>query len=182
MTKNPSLLTTILTHRDQQEPGRFSALKGKVVDALQLAFGNSIHTIDYLTLLGRGDIKSITTILPWKGESTLAVAATITFTSGDTGIYHAVWNAPGPWAVFVTTHAQRFELRPLEHLRIQSFGKRTLEEIALDEVDSRFKPGLRVQAEETVRAALGFDHHCSSLAQVQKTMQIISAIYGVNHV
>lgn len=162
---------------DQQEPKRLRELTGKG-DAMNLAFGNSIHTIDFLSSFGRGKIDSITTTLPWKGEKTLAVAAAITFTSGDAGTYHAVWNAPGPWAVFVTTHEQRFELRPLEQLRIQPFGKRTMEEVKLDDVDSRFKPGLRVQAEEAVRAALGLEHQCIPLAQAHKTMRLIAAVYG----
>jgi predicted dehydrogenase len=165
---------------DQQEPERLRALTGKG-DPMGLAFGNSIHTIDFLPLLGRGQITSITPVLPWKGEGTLAVAAALTFTSGDVGMYHAVWNAPGPWAVFVTTHGQRFELRPLEKLRVQTFGKRTLEDVELEDVDIRFKPGLRVQAEEAVRAALGLEHHCVSLAQAHKTMELIAAIYGAEH-
>ena len=162
---------------DQQEPKRLRQLN-RQIDDLELAFSNSIHTIDFISFLGRGEISSVRPALPWKGQRTLAVAASVNFTSGDMGMYHAVWNAPGPWAVFVTTHEKRFELRPLENLAIQPMGKRVLDEITLSDIDIRFKPGLRIQSEEAVKAALGLDNCCSSLADARRTMELIDAIYA----
>ncbi len=162
---------------DQQEPERLRQLGRHIVDQ-ELAFSNGIHAIDFLPFLGRGDIAAVTPVLPWIGPETLAVAAAVNFTSGDMGMYHAVWNAPGPWAVFVTTHEKRFELRPLEKLAIQPMGQRVLKEIALGDLDIRFKPGLRIQAEEAVKAALGLGSRCTALAEARATMELINAVYA----
>lgn len=161
---------------DQQEPEKLRKILGKA-DEIELMFGNSIHTIDFFSHLGRGSVTSVTPILPWNSSVPQAVCAAVTFSSGDSGIYHGLWNVPGPWAVSVTTREERWELRPLESARVQKAGSRTLEEVDLGDLDKKFKPGLRAQAEEAVKAALGLRHNCVSLENAHGTMRIIDAIY-----
>ena len=76
-------------------------------------YANSIHIIDYLRIFCRGEIVSVQPIIPWQPETPRFVMTKITFSSGDIGIYEAIWNGPGPWAVTVTTQQKRWELRPL---------------------------------------------------------------------
>jgi predicted dehydrogenase len=141
-------------------------------------YANSIHLIDYFSLLGRGQIVSVTPVIEWTPDKPQFVAAKITYDSGDIGIYEAVWNGPGPWAVTVTTQEKRWEMRPLEQAMAQPYGLRKLEPVATHEWDTRFKPGLRAQAGEAVKAARGQSHNLPSLADAMKSMKLVQAIYG----
>ena len=141
-------------------------------------YANSIHMIDYLSILGRGNIISVDPIIPWTPETPRFVMAKISYDSGDIAIYEAVWNGPGPWAITVTTQEKRWEMRPLEQASFQPYGSRKLEPSPVHEWDTTFKPGLRVQAEEAVKAAMGKPHVLPSLEDAMKSMKLTAAIYG----
>lgn len=141
-------------------------------------YANSIHVVDYLSILGRGEIVSVEPVIPWEPENPCFVMAKIVYDSGDIGVYEAVWNGPGPWAVTVTTQAKRWEMRPVENASFQVYGSRKMELVEQDEWDRKFKPGLRVQAEEAVKAALGQSHNLPSLQDALNSMKLVRAIYG----
>lgn len=164
---------------DQQEPEKLRRIRGHA-DEIGLMFGNSIHTIDFFSHLGRGEVVSVESPLPWRADVPLAVCSALRFSSGDMGVYHGIWNGPGPWAVNVTTKDARWELRPLESARFQKFGERVLHEVALSGIDEKFKPGLRAQAEEAVRVAMGGAGALPTLGDAYKTMKLINAIYCPN--
>jgi len=140
-------------------------------------YANSIHLVDYLSILGRGGIVSVDPVIRWSPANPQFVMAKITYDSGDVGIYEAIWNGPGPWAVTVTTQNKRWELRPLEQASFQAYGSRKLEPVANHEWDTRFKPGLRVQAGEAVKAVKGQVHTLPSLEDALKSMRLVQAIY-----
>ncbi len=164
---------------DQQSPDLLNKIGKSPIEIERLMFTNGIHVIDYLCMLGRGDIVSVDPIIPWKNVPPypLVMAAAITFSSGDRAMYRCLWNAPGPWAVTVTTAQKRWELRPLEKASFQLGDSRILQEMALSDVDKRFKPGLRIQAEEAVQAALGMDSHSVPLSEAHTTMKLIAQLY-----
>lgn len=141
-------------------------------------YANSIHVVDYLSILGRGEIVSVDPIIRWMPENPCFVMAKITYDSGDVAIYEAVWNGPGPWSVTVTTQEKRWEMRPLEQASFQVYGSRKLEPVAIHEWDTKFKPGLRVQAAEAVKAVMGQPHTLPSLEDSMKSMRLVQAIYG----
>ena len=141
-------------------------------------YANSIHLIDYFNTLGRGNIVSVTPVIHWSPDKPQFVLAKLTYDSGDIGIYEAVWNAPGPWAVTVTTQEKRWEMRPLEQAMVQPYGSRKLDPIKTHEWDHLFKPGLRLQAEEAVKAAMGQPSNLATLEDAMKSMQLVRAIYG----
>ncbi len=140
-------------------------------------YANSIHLIDYFTLLGRGSVLKVERTVPWH-KNPGYVAATLTFESGDVGLYEAIWDGPGPWAVTVNTPGKRWELRPLERAFYQLAGSRTLEPIDGDPTDVQFKPGLRRQAELAVRAAMGLSTHLPTLDDALASMRLAQAIYS----
>jgi predicted dehydrogenase len=163
---------------DQQDPIAARKAGQPELVVKNWMYANSIHVIDYFNLLGRGQIISVTPVIEWMSEKPQFVVAKITYDSGDVGIYEAVWNGPGPWAVTITTQDKRWEMRPLEQLAVQSYGSRKLEPVASHEWDVRFKPGLRLQAEEAVKAALGQPNNLPSLADAMLSMKLVQAIYG----
>lgn len=141
-------------------------------------YANSIHLIDYFSILGRGKITEIVPVIRWDPEQPRYVVAKISFDSGDVGLYEAVWNAPGPWAVTVTTPEKRWEMRPIEKAVYQLAGTRVLEPAADDPWDSQFKPGLRKQAELAVLAASGRPTELPTLRDALVSMRLTQAIYA----
>jgi predicted dehydrogenase len=142
-------------------------------------YANSIHMIDFFRMFGRGDIVSVKPVIAWNPDAPSFVSAKIQFSSGDIGLYDAVWNGPGPWAVTVTTQSTRFEMRPVEHASIQIYPSRKLEPLPEHEWDKNFKPGLRRQAGEAIKAAKGERHNLVSLTEGVETMKLVSAIYEI---
>ena len=141
-------------------------------------FANSIHLIDYFCTFGRGDIVSVSPTVPWDGARPGFVVATIRFSSGDVGVYQAVWSGPGPWSVTVTNERARFELRPLEKLGIQRRGQRQLAEIAPEAIDQDYKPGLRHQALQLVRFLAEKETSLASLDEAARSVKLCADLYG----
>lgn len=141
-------------------------------------FANSIHLIDLFYLFSRGDVVNVEHLLKWDENQPFAVMAKLTFDSGDIGLYQALWNAPGPWGVTISTFDKRFELRPLEVSRFQKKGERTSTEYEVQEWDNKFKPGLRKQAGLLVEALLNDSNpKLSTLEDAYKSMSLINRIY-----
>ena len=162
---------------DQQDPHASweEPREKKLID--NWMYVNPIHLIDYFRVLGRGKIVSVNPIVRWNSEDPFVVVSQIEYDSGDIGIYKAVWGAPGPWAVTVTTHHKRWELRPLEHLSIQLYGSRDIKKITPDQADSDFKGGLLLQAQETIKAVKGEPNSLVTLSDALETMKLVQSIY-----
>lgn len=143
-------------------------------------YANSIHLIDYLHIFGRGEILSVESTVPWTPEAPGFVVATVRYSSGDVGVYQAVWNGPGPWSVTVTNSQVRIELRPLEKLLVQQRGERISAEISLGSIDKDFKPGLRYQAEQIVASLEGGEPHLATIDTAVASMRLCARIYGLN--
>jgi predicted dehydrogenase len=168
-----------LVHVFDQENPRISLESGtpqKVTD--NWMFANSIHVIDYFRLFCRGNLMSVDNLSPWRPNEPCFVLAKLTYSSGDIGMYEAIWEGPGPWAVIVTTNSRRWELRPLEQASYQDYKSRKLESISVHSWDLKFKPGLRRQAAEAIRALEGVHHQLSTLEDGLQTMKIAAKIYG----
>jgi predicted dehydrogenase len=163
--------------QDQQDPA--AALRAGqpklIVD--NWMYANSIHVIDYFSLLGRGQVSKVEPIIPWDPKRPRYVAAKITFDSGDIGLYEAIWDGPGPWAVSVNTPERRWELRPLERGSYQVSGSRVLDPFEAEAWDTQFKPGLRRQAALTVSAALGEPTGLPTVSDALASMRLTHAIY-----
>jgi predicted dehydrogenase len=142
-------------------------------------FANSIHLVDYFCTFGRGDIVSVSPSVSWNPERPEFVVAMIRFSSGDVGVYQAVWSGPGPWSVTITNDNARFELRPLEKLGIQRRGQRQLAEVAPDAIDRDYKPGLRHQAVQIVRFLAEKETSLASVDEAARSMKLCAEIYGV---
>ncbi|MGE7991593.1 Gfo/Idh/MocA family protein [Pseudomonas sp. NPDC089554] len=143
-------------------------------------FANSIHLIDYLRVLGRGEVVSVENIVKWNPVNPGLVLAFITFSSGDSGLYEGIWNGPGPWVVTVNTPAERLEMRPLEQISVQFKGERRSQSLEIDEIDSMYKPGLLFQAQQTVRAARGQENDLTSIDDAFKSMELVARIFNMD--
>jgi predicted dehydrogenase len=140
-------------------------------------YANSIHIIDYLCMFCRGEATEISHVIKWNPQEPRFVLTKIQYSSGDIGVYQAIWNGPGPWAVTVTTQAKRWEMRPLEQATSQLYKSRKSEALPQHEWDVKFKPGLRLQAEEAIKALRGEKNALPSLADGIETMKLVNQIY-----
>jgi len=140
-------------------------------------FANSIHTIDLMRFFGRGLVTKVTPVVDWTPGSPWVVVARVDFDSGDQGIYQGIWKGPGPWAVNVFTTGGRYEMRPLERAGWQAPGTYGLEALPIHESDTRFKPGLRLQAREAVKAALGQPSESTTINEAFESMRLVKDIF-----
>jgi predicted dehydrogenase len=140
-------------------------------------YANSIHLVDYLPLFGRGTAVEVERIAPWRPDSPGVVLAALRFSSGDLGLYEAIWHGPGPWACTITTSRRRWEMRPLEQAAFQNAGERKVQQIGPDPWDYEFKPGFRRQAEEVIAALDGRPSAVPDIAEAMRTMRLIRDIY-----
>jgi len=169
-----------LIHCYDQENHADAVEAGRPLEVVQnMMFFNSIHVIDYLHVLGRGEVTSVNPIIHWQPDAPRFVMAKIAYSSGDIGIYEAIWNGPGPWAVTVTTQQKRWELRPLEHASVQLYGSREKEALPTHPWDTQFKPGLRLQAEEAIKAVRQQSTLLPTLDDALETMKLVGAIYEI---
>lgn len=164
----------VLDQEDMEAAAKYGVPE-LVID--NLMYANAIHVIDYFQLFGRGEITNVENVIQWNPVKPFFVLSKITFSSGDIGIYEAVWNAPGPWAVSVSTQEKRWELRPLEQATFQEKGSRKINTIKTNGWDLTFKPGLRVQAAKAIKAVHGETHDLVSLDDALNTMKLIRDIY-----
>lgn len=167
----------LIVVQDQQDGAAALAAGQPPLVVKNWMYANSLHVIDYFRVLARGEVASIERVLPWTPDAPGYVMAKITFDSGDIGLYEAIWNGPGPWAVTVNTPQKRWDLRPLERAAVQPRGTRSLQPIELGDIDTRFKAGLRHQAELAVAAAAGRQTELPSLEDALISMRLVCEIY-----
>tara|TARA_B110000003_G_scaffold274649_1_gene315133 strand:- start:387 stop:1328 length:942 start_codon:yes stop_codon:yes gene_type:complete len=141
-------------------------------------YANSIHLIDYLSFFCRGEVISINNTIPWNNKL-FYILSKIQYSSGDIGIYQCIWNGPGPWSVSISSIDKRYELRPLEKGFFQEKNSRIINEINVSEWDKNFKPGLRMQAHQAIKAVRNQQHNLPSLEEGLKTMKLIKNIYEI---
>lgn len=164
--------------QDQQDQAAGLAMGQPEVVVKNWMYANSIHTIDYLRMFGRGRVTRVRPIVPWTPDRPGVVVCEIQFDSGDLGFYEGIWDGPGPWAVTVSTPERRWEMRPLEKASFQNRGERVLHPVEVHPWDQRFKAGFRQQAALAVKAALGGD--CAGLPTIVdalETTRLIAQIF-----
>lgn len=165
-------------HVQDQEDRDAALAAGQPSDVVDnWMFANSIHLIDYFSLFARGRPTSVVPIRPWPLEGPGPMITHLRFESGDEGLYQGVWENAGPWAVTVTIPDVRWELRPLEDLRVQRRGEKP-EEIARHDWDERFKPGFRAQAQAVVENMRGQTSQAVTLAEAMNTMRLIATMFS----
>jgi predicted dehydrogenase len=165
--------------QDQQDQATALAAGQPALVVKNWMYANSVHTIDYLRVLGRGRVSAVKPIVPWDPERPGIVLSDVRFDSGDIGLYEGVWNGPGPWAVTVATPSRRWEMRPLEQAVFQNRGERVLNPVDVHPWDKAFKAGFRRQAELSVDAAIrAGGAGLATLDDALETMRLVSRIFS----
>ena len=171
--------TRILNIFDQEDT--ISALKAGQPKSVvkHWMYANSIHLIDLFRVFCRGSIINVNSILKWNSKVPCTVLSKITFDSGDIGIYQAIWNAPAPWMLTLSTPFARYEMRPIENAYEQLAGTRQQIKLEIDNIDIIYKAGIKVQADEFVNILKGKEHTLPNLEDAFETMKLINKIYEI---
>ncbi|MDB4843918.1 Gfo/Idh/MocA family oxidoreductase [Hellea sp.] len=164
--------------QDQQSLDKARAIGHAEVVVENWMYANSIHLVDYAFTFGRGYVTQVKILEPWKPEAPDIVVAHITFSSGDTALYQALWNGPGPWSCTISTFSKRWELRPLENLQFQNYGERTINEVKFSDIFSEYKPGFLFQAKQVCLALRGHNSTAVSAQEAVKSVQLLKRIYS----
>ena len=174
-TEGPRVVTIL-----DQEDAESALAAGQPAEVVHnWMYANSIHLIDYFSQLCRGEHIGTKVMTPWNPDNPGLVVAQLQFNSGDIGVYQAVWNAPGPWSVAVSTAPLRAELRPIEQLSLQIAGSRHAELQSADPLDQQFKPGLLRQAQAAILAAKNQATTLPNLKEANRSMALVASIYGM---
>lgn len=142
-------------------------------------YANSIHLIDMIMALGRGQVSKVNQVTPWRGEQTEIMLAHVEFDSGDSALYEGIWRGPGPWACAVSTPSRRWTMQPLEQAVYQNAGERSRHPVETSEDDKLCKPGFLLQAQAAVARVRGQESKIASLQDSLATMALIHALFGV---
>ena len=102
-------------------------------------FSHSIHLIDYLNIFSQGKILKIKKY-KFKINDNTYIYCFINFSSGDIGIYTALYNSKKKWKVTIYDKNKMIKLQPLENVIIKSKNLDKLFKPLND--DKNFKPGL----------------------------------------
>ncbi len=142
-------------------------------------YANSIHNIDLILALCRGEAVEVTPIMPWKGEESEVVLVHVRFDSGDTALYEGLWKGPGPWACAVSTPSRRWSMQPLERASFQNANERNQNPIDPAQEDLTFKAGFVRQAQAVLERMANRPSNAVDLAESLRTMRLINRMFGV---
>jgi predicted dehydrogenase len=160
---------------DDQETQKFSKLVNN-----NLMYSNSIHLIDYITIFARGKLVKVQKIKSYKKNKFHEVIVKLFFSSQDEVLYYCNWNSPGSWSVSITQKDQRCEMKPLEQLTYEKFGKNKKifrYKIKSNIKDIKFKSGLYYMLEEFKKLIKQKKHEIPNFLDYFNTIKLIKIIY-----
>jgi predicted dehydrogenase len=143
-------------------------------------FANSIHLIDYIRFVCRGDVTTISKMTHSLSSDGWVMVAQIDFSSGDKALYTCYWNTPARWSVDISIGDRLWQLAPLESARVFTMNSLTPTEFLIDSKDTNAKPGIIGVLEETLNLLNGLPSTLCSISNANGTMSLIESIYAVD--
>jgi hypothetical protein len=125
-------------------------------------FANSIHIVDYISMVCRGEPTILYKRIDFFNEVSYVVHANISFSSGDEALYTCYWNIPGGWSVNISTPSKTWQLSPLEVARSRELSDRNYKEFQAENLDISYKPGLVRMLHEVQKCIDGQMHACTN--------------------
>jgi predicted dehydrogenase len=86
----------LIVVRDQEDPRAALAAGQPALVVKNWMYANSVHMIDFFRVFGRGTVTGVDRVIPWNADAPGFVAARVSFSSGDIGLYEAIWMARVP--------------------------------------------------------------------------------------
>jgi predicted dehydrogenase len=143
-------------------------------------FANSIHLIDYIRFVCRGDVTTTSRKSYSLSADGWVMVSQIEFSSGDQALYTCYWNTPARWSVDISIGDRLWQLAPLESARVFTLNSLTPTEFLIDAKDLSAKPGIIGVLEETLNFLNGLSTTLCSISDANGTMSLIESIYAVD--
>ena len=172
--KSGPRVITVLDQEDQFA-AQLAGISPRVVE--NWMFANSVHLIDLMRHSGRGKIIDIKPNTSWRSMQKMEHEVSLTFDSGDVGIYKCQWNDVGPWSLSIQTDRSTFMMKPLEKLLNISDNGQIIDITPESSWDLRFKPGFRSQAEMILRKMNNESSTIVGFLDAFDTMQLVHEMY-----
>jgi predicted dehydrogenase len=139
---------------------------------------DGMHCIDLLRFFA-GDVREVYAMsTSWRNKAPDSFGAVVRFKNGTIGHFISNWTSPGRWQVVLYGFDVRVDLMPLEEGKVtRRDGKES--ELAKDEMDSKFKPGLYRQDRyfvDHVRTHMRIARPAADLEDALETMRLVEAI------
>ena len=143
-------------------------------------FANSTHLIDYAIIFCRGKISSAKKNIYNLGNKAKIITFSAKYTSGDTLIYNALWNIPGPRSVIITNKTKSYKLEPLESLFIKDSNAKKYKKVRIITKDEKLgiKIGLFNQTNELLNFIKNKKHNLCLIGDSNDTMTLTKRIYS----
>lgn len=138
---------------------------------------NSIHLIDTLNYLARGEVIDVQNTTKIGDENLRFTHSIINYDSGDVALYTSIWNGAGPWSLSVNFSDKRIELRPLEQITQQIFPSRAQKLVGLKVEHSDIKAGFFEQAREFHSAINGCQPRLATLSDYINSATLVDRLY-----
>jgi len=167
----------VLVIHDQEN--RISALESGQPDEVvkNWHFANSIHLIDLIRYVCRGSVEEVFNYKSIINESVTYIHSVIEFSSGDTGVYHCIWNNPGPWSLACYVNNEYWEMKPLENTSRRVLSNNS-QNVIQSEWDINFKPGLRMQVQEIYKYLISDNCNLPTIGDAYNSMKLVDRIYA----
>jgi len=158
---------------DQQDKTNINKKKFSNKVVKYWMFANSIHLIDLILHIMRGEISSIKLIR----KIGLSRSVLIKSKYGDECIYNSIWNEPGPWNLKINTKKMYYHFINLEQL--QTIKDKKYKNISLNKMDLKFKPGLYLLVKDMYNLVNNKKHNIQNINYSHKLMVLINKIYDL---
>lgn len=143
-------------------------------------FANSIHLIDYIRFVCRGEVTAISRKTHSLSADGWVMVSQIEFSSGDQALYTCFWNTPARWSVDISIGDRLWQLAPLETARVFTLNSLTPTEFLIDAKDLSAKPGVIGVLEETLNFLNGLSTTLCSISNANETMSLIESLYAID--
>tara|TARA_Y100000992_G_scaffold302208_1_gene275470 strand:+ start:1464 stop:2390 length:927 start_codon:yes stop_codon:yes gene_type:complete len=162
---------TLIVQDQSNLKNHFNKFPKKIVN--NFMYANSIHLIDYFNIFCRGNLTRIRTFNSFN-KKPYFVKSELLFSSGDIGIYSAIYNNESPWNISLITGKKIYIFKPLEAIS-SNFNLKKYKFKFAD--DKNFKPGFKLQAREVLNFFLGSKHQLPDYKQYLISCKLIKKIY-----
>jgi predicted dehydrogenase len=169
----------ILTVTDYQNINNKLIKKHPILVQKNWMYANSIHLVDYFSIFCRGRIISVKKKIKLKSKKLEYVHASLSYSSGDQGVYKGYWMTDGKWKISLREKNKIYKFQPLERLKSKNNSNNFLTVKTDYSLDTKFKPGVLQQAKEISSMLNKNFFNLATLKQSLTTMKLINKIYKI---
>ena len=156
-----------LVINDQQSPNDLTLLGYHKKIIKNLNYVNSIHLIDLILYICRGEIIKIKKIF----RNKYFIFCKIFFNSGDYVFYYSKWNIPGRMSISINLEKKNVLVKPIEKINGKDYEKT---------INKKFKPGFYNQVNNLIDYyKTKKNRNLATIDEGMKSVELVKRIYEI---